>query len=95
MENIQSLYLPISQFVKKRINSIEDAEDLTQEVFLRLSKSDTGNIKSLKSWLYTIASNVITDYYRKRKLQTEEYNDEYLSTEENKDNIIEELSPCI
>lgn len=95
MHTIQSLYQPIALFVKKRINNKEDAEDLTQEVFLRLSKSDTDKIRNLKSWLYTITQNTITDYYRKRKLQTEELNEKVIPDFENQVEIVKELSPCI
>ena len=95
MDSIQSLYDPIALFIKKRVNDISDAEDLTQEVFLRLSKSDINKVENLKSWLYTIAQNTITDYYRKRKLKTEEFNDEHPISDDNQKEIIQELSPCI
>jgi len=46
----------------------EDAEDLTQEVFIKVYK----NLKSLnpnlnfKAWLFKIASNTLIDWWRKR-----------------------------
>ena len=35
---IQQLYNPLFQYIKGRINNAEDAEDLTQDVFYKLSK---------------------------------------------------------
>lgn len=45
------------------------AEDLTQEVFLKaLEKYDTyDESRAFQAWLYTIARNHLTDFYRKRK----------------------------
>ncbi len=92
---IQELYRPLFYYVKKRINSQEDAEDLTQEIFLKLAKSNINSIDNVKSWVYTIAKNTITDYYRKKKVYTEEVNEETIKDEYNDDNIVQELSGCI
>ncbi|BDD05605.1 RNA polymerase sigma factor SigZ [Aureibacter tunicatorum] len=92
---IQELYNPLFLYVRKRINNQEDAEDLTQEVFLKLSKSDSDKVDSLKSWVYTIAKNTITDYYRKKKLQTEVIEDNTFVDEYNENNVVEELGGCI
>ena len=45
------------------------AEDLTQEIFLKaLEKYHLYDAtRSFQSWLYTIARNHLTDYYRKRR----------------------------
>ena len=61
-------YQPLFGFINKRINNPLDAEDLLQDVFLKLSQSDLDTIDNLKSWLYTIAKNAIIDYYRKKKI---------------------------
>lgn len=58
----------IFKMVFYRTGSQMDAEDITQEVFIKMVK----NIKSLrdtsqfKAWLYRIAVNKITDHYRKK-----------------------------
>ncbi len=54
-------------FIKQRVASNEDAEDILQEVFYQF----TGNaepIEQATSWLYKVARNKITDNYRKHKL---------------------------
>ena len=50
-------------------NSREDAEDLTQEVFIKVYKS-LGSFKGnsqFSTWLYRIAHNICIDKYRKQK----------------------------
>jgi len=62
----------IFRMVYYRIRSSMDAEDLTQEVFMRAYK----NISSLKevdrfrSWLFQIALNRIRDFNRKRRFRS-------------------------
>ena len=94
-EQIEKLYQPMLNYVKKRIQKIEDAEDITQEVFYKLSKSDQNKIANIKSWIYTTAKNTIIDYYRTKKNSTEELNEiRYFHTEET-DTAALELSQCV
>jgi len=53
-------------FIKKRVASTEDAEDILQDVFYQLA-GNTKPIEQLSSWLFTVAGNKITDSYRKKK----------------------------
>jgi RNA polymerase sigma-70 factor (ECF subfamily) len=56
-------------FIKSRIHNQELAEDLLQEVFIKIH----ANLKALDenanlvSWIYRITRNTIIDYYRKKK----------------------------
>ena len=55
-----------------RTYSEADGEDLTQEVFLR-AYNNLARLKdpgSFKSWLYSIAMNLVRDHLRKRRLQS-------------------------
>ena len=63
-------YQPILHFISKRVQNSADAEDLTQEVFYKLINSNNkgAEIQNTQSWLYTIARNTLTDYYRKKKV---------------------------
>ncbi|HEY6952359.1 MAG TPA: RNA polymerase sigma factor [Bacteroidota bacterium] len=56
-------------FIRKRVRSEEDAEDILQDVFVQLASnySVTEPIEQLTSWLFTVARNKIIDLYRKRK----------------------------
>jgi RNA polymerase sigma factor (sigma-70 family) len=56
-------------FIRKRVNSAEDAEDILQDVFYQLAEADQlmKPIEQISAWLYTVARNRITDLYRKKK----------------------------
>ena len=54
-------------FIKQRVASTEDAEDILQDVFYQFA-GNTEPIEQASSWLYRVARNKITDSYRKHKL---------------------------
>jgi RNA polymerase sigma factor (sigma-70 family) len=55
-------------FIRNRVKSDEDAEDILQDVWYKLSNtSEAEPIEQLGSWLFTVARNRITDMYRKQK----------------------------
>ena len=56
-------------FIRKRVASEEDAEDLLQDVLLQFANSYdiVEPIRQVSSWLFTVARNRITDFYRKKK----------------------------
>ncbi len=54
-------------FIKQRVASTEDAEDILQDVFYQFA-GNTEPIEQASSWLYRVARNKITDNYRKQKL---------------------------
>ncbi|MBL4706360.1 MAG: RNA polymerase sigma factor SigZ [Flavobacteriales bacterium] len=62
--------IELLNFIRKRINDKEDANDILQEVFIKIHlQSDSfAEIKNLTGWLYQITRNAIIDYYRKRKI---------------------------
>lgn len=62
-------------FIRKRVKSREEAEDILQEVWYQLSNIiDLESIDHLSGWLFRVARNKITDNYRKKKTEPlEEY----------------------
>jgi len=55
-------------FIRSRVKSEEDAQDILQDVWFRLSNvSEAEPIEQVGSWLFTVARNRITDLYRKQK----------------------------
>lgn len=55
-------------FIRGKVNTLEDAEDILQDVWYQLSgRSDIEEIESISGWLYQVARNKVTDLYRKRK----------------------------
>ncbi|MCI3920391.1 RNA polymerase sigma factor SigZ [Paenibacillus sp. TRM 82003] len=57
----------LRNFIRSRVRHAQDAEDLLQEIFLRVHRSigALSGEEKLQGWLYRIARNAITDYYRK------------------------------
>ena len=55
-------------YIRNRVESREDAEDILQEVFYQLSRSlgDGGEIARISSWLYRVARNSILNLWRKK-----------------------------
>ena len=60
---------PVFNFILRYVGEPAQAEDLLQEVFLRLIKSADGYQKQAKftTWLYTIARNLCVDNSRRGK----------------------------
>ncbi|WBX76020.1 sigma factor [Tenacibaculum ovolyticum] len=56
-------------FIKTKISTKHIAEDILQEVSLKLYDNLTKKtvIKNYKNWLFQVARNAIVDYYRKNK----------------------------
>ena len=92
-EQIESLYKQfhhrLKQFIFNRINNKEIAEDLLQDVFVKIhDRIDTlkDNAK-LESWVYRIARNSIVDYYRSKKVKLD-FQEIDLREDENEDNDV-------
>lgn len=55
-------------FIRDRVRTEEDAEDILQDVWYQLSRVvDLEQIGSLSGWLYEVARNRITDRYRRTR----------------------------
>lgn len=85
-------YLDVYRFLIYFTGSQNDAEDLTQEVFIRvlnnLSNFHTG---SLKTWIFSIAKHIAIDHHRKKKFSsifTEAFFKQIVSTEKEPNDVI-------
>jgi RNA polymerase sigma factor (sigma-70 family) len=56
-------------FIRKRVGSAEDAEDILQDVYYQLAAHDsiTEPIERITAWLFTAAKNRIVDWYRRKR----------------------------
>jgi len=56
-------------FIRKRVKSTVDAEDILQDVFYQFVRvsEDVNVIEKASAWLFQVARNKITDLYRKKK----------------------------
>ena len=78
----QNYHGKVFGYIISQVNSSDLAEDLCEDVFLKVyEKLDTFDETkaSISTWIYTIARNTLTDYYRTRKV-CEEIPEEYEST---------------
>jgi RNA polymerase sigma factor (sigma-70 family) len=55
----------------RMLGSTGEADDAVQEAWLRLSRSDSGEVDNLRAWLTTVVSRVCLDMLRSRKTRRE------------------------
>jgi len=67
---IKKYLSPIFNFVLRLVENKQDAEDITQEVFVKVWKNikKFNQRKNFKTWLFTIAKNTTFDFLRKKKV---------------------------
>ena len=70
-QTIRSERRRLFDFIRARVRTEQDAEDILQDVFYQLvtSFSVTEPIEKLTSWLFTVARNKIIDLYRRQKFR--------------------------
>jgi len=56
----------------RMLGSLTEADDAVQEAWLRLSRTEAGNIRNLSGWLTTVVARVCLDMLRSRKSRGEE-----------------------
>lgn len=72
MTGLSTYYQPIFYFIRQQVSNPIDAEDLTQDVFYKFIRSmEKTVVTNTKSCLYTIAKNIVIDYYRSKKAPLE------------------------
>ena len=62
---------PIYGFVFRFVGNREDAEEIAQEVFVKVWRNlkKFNQSKSFKTWIFSIAKNTAVDFLRKRRIQ--------------------------
>jgi RNA polymerase sigma-70 factor (ECF subfamily) len=56
----------------RMLGSLSDADDVVQEAWLRLSRTDPDEVRNLGGWLTTVVARVCLDTLRSRKARREE-----------------------
>jgi RNA polymerase sigma factor (sigma-70 family) len=59
----------------RMLGSIDEADDAVQEAWLRLSRSEAGDIENLEGWLTTVVGRVCLNVLRSRRSRREEFLD--------------------
>ncbi len=88
----------LRSFLLTRVKRPEDADDLLQEILIKTHQnlSSLQDTKKFQSWLFQIARNTLTDYYRGHTMSGQAL-PEAIATDDpnNEPNIRQELSKCI
>jgi RNA polymerase sigma factor (sigma-70 family) len=84
-ETVQSERKRLLDFIRRRVPSSDDADDVLQEVFYELVEMYrlTKPVEQMVSWLYMVARNKINDLYRGKKTVTLDYQ-QFINDEEEK-----------
>lgn len=94
-----ALHEPLLAFFRKRVRDEATAEDLLQEVFLRIhTRAETvREEEKLESWIYQIAHHRLIDYYRSQKplVPLEAVEEDVFLEEMPEEDVQSELAPSV
>ena len=64
----RQFHIRLRQFVRSRISSTADTDDVMQALFLQIhvKLESLRNTERLESWVFQIARNIIVDHYRRK-----------------------------
>lgn len=67
-ETVQQFGKKLFGFVRGKVKTTEEAEDILQDVWYQFSRlSNLDELENVSAWLYRVAQNRVTDNYRKKK----------------------------
>jgi len=89
--------LKLKQFILKRVKDKSAAEDILQEVFLKIHAGLVGlkEEDKLEGWIFQVTRNAIVDHFRKQRPKEKLSEELFLSEDSPQNNLAEELAPCI
>jgi RNA polymerase sigma-70 factor, ECF subfamily len=95
----EAFHTPLQQFIRRRVSDEATAEDVLQDVFLKIHQhvETLKDVKKLESWMYQITRNAIIDSYRSSRPTTTLDAVEVLDLPEElpDDDVVSELLPCV
>ena len=69
-ETVQQFGKRLFGFVRGKVKTTEEAEDILQDVWYQFSRlSNLNELENVSAWLYRVAQNRVTDNYRKKKTE--------------------------
>jgi len=89
----QLLNEEIKAFVSSRVANPADAEDLVQEVFVKVHNGlgQVDDDSRIRAWVYQIARNSVIDFYRKNGKPSVELEEELLEDKSSYDQNVNEI----
>ncbi|MEM7040158.1 MAG: RNA polymerase sigma factor SigZ, partial [Bacteroidota bacterium] len=92
----------LRNFLRGRVQNPDDAEDLLQEVFLKIhcALDSLRKARRPEAWIYRVARNAVIDFYRSKGPEAVDADEalQFFSAEEDEDNLralVECLRPFI
>lgn len=91
---LEEQYDKVYRYCYYKLHNIQQAEDITQETFLRYLECDSyKDIGRPLAFLYTIAGNLCTDWFRRRKMEElPEELPEQISAEETENHMLDSIN---
>ena len=83
-------------FIRLKVQNTHDAEDLLQDVFLRIHTNleKVHNMKKVESWIFQITRNVINDYYRSH-VRIEEFSEDSVILSDDELEFLSDIKECM
>jgi RNA polymerase sigma-70 factor (ECF subfamily) len=95
----EEFHAPLQQFIRRRVSDEATAEDILQDVFLKIHQHMNAlkDVRKLEGWIYQITRNAIIDAYRSRRQETTLEAAEALDLPEElpDDDLVSELLPSV
>jgi RNA polymerase sigma factor (sigma-70 family) len=59
----------LENFIRRRVSTLEDAEDIVQEIFYQFTRMDSlaVPVKQTAAWLYRVARNMVSNWRSKKR----------------------------
>jgi len=92
-----TFHTPLLQFVRRRVEDEASAEDILQDVFLKVhTHIDTlSDTSKLQSWLYQLTRNAVIDHYRRRRVTVAVSDDIAAFVQEDENDAVARLTPAV
>jgi len=102
----EDLHHRLLSFIRGRVSNLQDAQDILQEVFIRIHKNvgRLNDAQSVTGWAYQITRNAIVDHYRAgakdadarmRLIRAADSNEEIANVVADDDRARRELAGCL
>lgn len=89
---------PLKRFISKRISNEQDADDILQDVFIKIHKNADSlrDDTKIHAWVYRITRNAVVDYYRtKATFEYVELLDDLANEDEEDLSFNGEIAACL
>lgn len=88
----------LRQFIRLRVASAADVDDILQTVFLRIHQKidELHQIERLESWVFQITRNAVTDHFRKKRdVQNDSLAQNVVADLKSIDNLNRQVAGCL